>query len=190
MDYLAAFLPYVDVDRARLNRYVEQSGGLMIAKKYAALSKELADARAATMGACHITADGQLEIDMTVPGIQAIQDKIAALEPRVTRLAEIAAEIGAQLEAVGVTDPTNSLDGIERKLENANNRTNIAPACWQRFALERGNSGKLPGEVMVGPYAVFEEQKIAQKEAAEAELVTLRAANHAIHALFDEARAL
>lgn len=44
--------------------------------------------------------------------------------------------------------------------------------------------------VVVGPYAAFEEQKIAQKEAEEAELVTLRAADQAIHALFAEARAL
>jgi hypothetical protein len=43
--------------------------------------------------------------------------------------------------------------------------------------------------VVVGPYAAFEEQKIAQKEAEEAELVTLRAADQAIHALFAEARA-
>ncbi len=190
MDIIQSFLPYASMNPHKLNRYIEHHPGLTIATKYAALSDELSKARLATLGACQVTAKGGLVIESR-PGMAELQSRISGLEARVGRLVEIAQEYGKVLESVGVTDPTAANEDLERGLEQLSQTAQISPACWQRFILEHNrNPLILPGDILTGDYASFEQERRSIRDKALEEIAPLREAIKKLSTLAAEAAGL
>ena len=190
MDIIQSFLPYVSTNPHKLNRYIEHHPGLAIARKYAALSDELAKARLATLGACQVTAKGGLVIESR-PGMAELQSRISGLEARVGRLVEIAQEYGKVLSSAGVADPTAANEGLEHRLEHLTANTEIGPACWQRFILEHNRSPlTLPGDILTGDYASFEQERRSIRDKALEEIAPLREAIKKLSTLAAEAAGL
>jgi hypothetical protein len=191
MDIIQKFLPYVGMHPAKLNRHIEHHAGLTLAKKYASLNDELSKARLGTLGACQVTAKGDLKIESR-PGMAELQSRINGLEECTNKLLKIAREYGEVLESVGCTNPLAADQDPMRRLEELSLQVEIAPACWQQFNLLHGGNQKLlPGDLVADKsYLAFEAEKRAQRDKAIEQIEPLREAISKLHTLMDEARAI
>ncbi|MFZ2472763.1 MAG: hypothetical protein WAW52_12600 [Methanothrix sp.] len=190
MDIIEKFLPFTKIHLSRLNTDIQNHYGLGMARKYSALLDELAKARIATLGVVSVKADGCVQVT-NQPGMAAIQARITELEPRISRLLEISREIGEILESEGC-DPTNCDGDLGGKIKELEQKTNIAPGCWQKFNnLRSANQTALPSELVAYPgYEELETQLMLQREDAAIKIAPLRAKGAAIGKLVVEAMSL
>lgn len=192
VDIISQFSGYAGA-KPGLNRKIENSSELQIAKKYSDLSDEIGKLRLNTIASTHVDKSGNLKVTQT-PGLTALQARIAEKEQALEKLIQIANKINRLLED---NDVSSIVDLHEKRKELASIIESRPFRAWDLFKLTRGEGKTKPGEVrvywlpsdiaQVPEYKVEEDRIRSELAAAKAAIEPIQKDLASLDALVSEA---
>lgn len=157
---------------------------------------ELGKKRQQTMIYTHISAEGAVTVDVTNPGLVALQAEISVLESKLSTVASLKDQVAALVIEHGV----GTIRALRELSEHHQNTINSAPVrafdlfkMKRELAIEQGDAAvrlAMPSEIpaLLDGYQAEEDSLKAGKTAAQEALTTIAADLTTITGLTDEAR--
>jgi hypothetical protein len=158
---------------------------------------ELGKKRQQTMIYTHISSEGAVTVDVTNPGLIALQAEISAIESKLSTVAALKDQVSALVSGHGV----GTIRALRDLSEHHQNTINSAPVrafdlfkMKRELAIEQGNAAvrlAMPSEIpaLLDGYQAEEDALKAGQTAAQEALVSIAADLTTIAGLTDEAKA-